>query len=65
MCIRDRSQTDPEKIEKDLMALTPRADWIDLAHLLIYHGRQVCDARKPKCVTCTLNDLCPAAAVRR
>jgi endonuclease-3 len=58
------AQSDPEKIERDLMSLTPRADWIDLAHLLIYHGRQVCDARKPKCAICTLNDLCPGATIR-
>lgn len=57
-------QSDPEKIERDLMALTPQAEWIDLSHLLIFHGRRVCDARKPQCAACTLNDLCPAATVR-
>jgi endonuclease-3 len=51
----------PEKIEQDLMALTPRQDWIDLSHLLIFHGRRVCDARKPACERCTLADLCPSA----
>ncbi len=56
-------QSDPEKIERDLMALTPRADWIDLAQLLIFHGRRVCDARKPNCPGCVLADLCPAATV--
>lgn len=49
----------PVKIEKDLMALFPRASWMTLAHLLIYHGRQVCAARKPACARCTLVDLCP------
>jgi len=45
------------------MALTPRDDWIDLAHLLIFHGRRVCYARKPDCANCVLNDLCPSALV--
>ncbi|NOX60750.1 MAG: endonuclease III [Chloroflexi bacterium] len=49
------------KIEKDLMALVPREDWIDFAHLLIFHGRRVCTARKPDCANCALNDLCPSA----
>jgi len=52
----------PNKIEKDLMALVPREDWIDIAHLLIFHGRRVCSARKPDCTNCVLNDLCPSAA---
>jgi endonuclease-3 len=52
---------DPEKIEKDLMALVPRQDWVEFAHMLILHGRQVCDARKPRCPVCTLNQLCPSA----
>jgi endonuclease-3 len=55
------SQSDPEKIEGDLMALAPREEWIDLAHLLIFHGRRVCKARKPDCLNCVLNDLCPSA----
>ena len=49
----------PVKIEKDLMALFPRESWMMLAHLLIFHGRQVCAARKPACGRCTLLDLCP------
>lgn len=57
------SQSTPEKIELDLQALTPRAEWINLSHLLIFHGRQVCDARKPLCVRCTLNYLCPSATI--
>lgn len=52
---------DPEKIERDLMALLPSAEWIIFSHLLIYHGRQICDARKPACARCVLNQLCPAA----
>lgn len=55
-------ETNPEKIERDLMALTPREEWIDLAHLLIFHGRRVCNARKPDCPNCVLKHLCPSAA---
>lgn len=54
-------QSSPEKIEQELMALVPRSEWIDFAHLLIFHGRRVCYARKPDCVSCALGDLCPAA----
>lgn len=53
--------TDPIRIEQDLMALTPRDDWALLSHLLIFHGRRVCIARKPKCGECVLADLCPSA----
>ena len=55
------ANTDPVKIEQDLMAVVPRADWIALSHLLILHGRKVCVARKPKCEICPVNDLCPSA----
>ncbi|MCY4091288.1 MAG: endonuclease III [Caldilineaceae bacterium] len=51
----------PEKIEKELMTLIPAEDWIDIAHLLIFHGRRVCNARKPDCGNCSLADLCPSA----
>ena len=50
---------DPVKVEQDLMVLLPQSDWLDLSHLLIYHGRAVCQARKPLCEGCTLLDLCP------
>jgi endonuclease-3 len=53
--------TMPEKIEKDLMALFPREDWDMLSHVLIFHGRRVCFARKPSCATCVVNDACPSA----
>jgi endonuclease-3 len=53
----------PEEIERDLMRLVPRDAWIELSHLLIFHGRQVCQARKPMCGTCPLRDLCPSAAL--
>jgi endonuclease-3 len=52
---------DPVKIERDLMALIPREQWIGISHRLILHGRQVCHARKPDCTRCTLADLCPSA----
>ena len=50
----------PEKIEKDLMAITPRGQWGTLAHLLIFHGRKICQAKKPRHEECTLRDLCPS-----
>lgn len=52
---------DPVKIEQDLMRLFPRADWAELPHLLTFHGRRVCFARKPNCEGCGLNDICPSA----
>jgi endonuclease-3 len=51
----------PEKVEQDLMTLIPREDWALISHLLIWHGRRVCVARKPKCPQCVVNDLCPSA----
>ncbi len=54
-------ETNPDKIERNLMELVPRQDWIDIGHLLIFHGRRVCHARKPDCPHCVLNDLCPSA----
>ncbi|MCP4166114.1 MAG: endonuclease III [Chloroflexi bacterium] len=53
--------SNPNKIEVDLMALVPREDWIDISHLLIFHGRRVCNARRPDCPNCVLNDICPSA----
>jgi endonuclease-3 len=52
--------TDPVKIEQDLMPLFPRDQWTILAHLLIWHGRRVCDARKPRCGDCVIAKLCPS-----
>jgi endonuclease-3 len=57
------SQTDPVKIEQDLMPLFPRSQWTMLAHLLIFHGRRVCDAKNPRCGECVLNDICPSSRV--
>lgn len=55
--------TDPEKVERDLNTLFPRERWIFLGHALILHGRQVCVARKPRCESCVLADLCPREGV--
>ena len=54
-------QNNPEKIEQDLVNIIPRSDWYDLSNMLIAHGRQVCNARKPNCPDCRLNSLCPSA----
>ena len=51
----------PEKIEQELMEITPHDKWMKLTDLLIFHGRQVCIARKPKCEICVLNQICPSA----
>jgi endonuclease-3 len=50
----------PEKIERDLQELVPKKAWVMFSHWLIYHGRQVCNARKPKCQECVLADICPS-----
>jgi endonuclease-3 len=53
-------EQDPVKIERDLMRLVPRADWRLFPHLLIWHGRRVCDARCPACERCVVADICPS-----
>ena len=53
--------TDPVKMERDLMALVPAKDWSILPHLLVFHGRAICVARKPRCGECPVNKLCPSA----
>jgi len=55
------AQADPAKAELDLMTLFPREDWALLSHLLIFHGRQICIARRPRCPECVVADLCPSA----
>jgi endonuclease-3 len=55
------AQQAPEKIEKDLLALVPKKDWLDFNYLLVNHGRAICIARKPKCPECPLKNLCPSA----
>lgn len=52
--------TDPVKIEQDLLAITPKKEWANFSHLLIYHGRAVCQARRPNHAACILNDICPS-----
>lgn len=55
---------DPVKIERDLMPLYPREHWGEINHMLVYFGREVCDARKPRCQQCELADICPKHGVK-
>ena len=57
------THTDAVKIERDLMQLLPKKEWIDYSHRVIYHGRQVCKARRAACDDCSLNDVCPRIGV--
>jgi endonuclease-3 len=57
-------QKDRDKIEQDLMELVPRRDWIDFSHLMIYHGRKVCKARRPLCSECAIEKLCPSSLLK-
>jgi endonuclease III len=57
------NKNDAVKIEQDLIELVPRDDWALFSHLLIWHGRDICPARRPKCEICPLNGLCPGADV--
>lgn len=57
------NETDPDKIEEDLMKIVPRDKWLRFADLLIFHGRRICTARRPKCGECVLNKICPSASV--
>jgi len=54
-------ESTPEKIERDLMALLPREDWVRLSHVLIHHGRALCQARTPRCAACPVREACPSA----
>jgi endonuclease-3 len=54
-------QDDPVKIEQDLQRIVPRPDWARFPHLLIWHGRRVCDARRPRCEDCVLEEQCPSS----
>jgi endonuclease-3 len=57
------TESDPEKVERDLMRLIPKKEWTMFSHRMIYHGRQVCFARKPNCAGCALNKICPKIGV--
>jgi len=56
-------ESDPEKIEADLMRIVPREDWLDFNFLLVDHGRKTCRARKPDCPACPIRHLCPSANI--
>ena len=58
--LRWTRQTTPEAIERDLMALIPQEEWALLSHLLIWHGRRICIARRPRCADCVVNRFCPS-----
>ena len=57
------SETDPVKVERDLIELLPKKEWINYSHRMIHHGRRVCNARKPDCEGCSMNKLCPRIGV--
>jgi len=59
--LTSRKNNQGDKVEKELMDLVPRKDWTLFAHLLIFHGRQICTARKPDCAACPVSELCPSA----
>ncbi len=61
--LRFTGEKTPEKIERDLMGLFPPERWTLLSHLLIWHGRRVCDARKPRCEACVVSRFCPSSRV--
>ncbi|MBU1006029.1 MAG: endonuclease III [Candidatus Omnitrophica bacterium] len=54
-------ETDPNKIERDLLKLVPKKDWLDFNYIMVDHGRKTCNARKPLCDACLINKLCPSA----
>jgi len=58
------SETEPEKVEQDLIKLIPQEEWTFAANAIIWHGRRVCHARKPKCSECVLEDICPKQGVK-
>lgn len=61
--LRLTTATDPDKIEADVCRIVPPAEWTDLSLRLILHGRRVCQARRPHCEVCVLNDVCPSAFI--
>src|SRR5262249_29502969 len=62
--LRLTREKDASKIERDLMELGPRKDWIIFSHLLIFHGRRICKARRPLCEDCGIEKLCPSSILR-
>ncbi|MGH9932991.1 MAG: endonuclease III domain-containing protein, partial [Pyrinomonadaceae bacterium] len=54
----------PEKIERDLMAIVPKTDWVIFPHLMIAHGRAICKARNPVCAECVVEKLCPSSSIK-
>lgn len=54
-------EKDPDKIEKDLLSIVPKKDWLDFNYMLVNHGRKICQARKPQCPECPIRHLCPSA----
>ncbi len=58
-------ENNPDKIEKDLMKIVPKKDWLDFNYILVDHGRKICDAKKPLCSICPLNKLCPRIGVKK
>ncbi|MDA7979868.1 MAG: endonuclease III [Pirellulales bacterium] len=59
------AQSDPVRIERDLMEKLPKQEWIDFSHRMIRHGRRVCNARKPKCEECVVEKWCPRIGVKQ
>lgn len=57
--------TSPEKIEQEMMLIVPKEDWVEFSHLLIYHGRAICTAKKPLCEECPLSKYCPKVGVNQ
>ncbi|MEM9186419.1 MAG: endonuclease III [Planctomycetota bacterium] len=57
------TETDPVKVERDLISLLPKKEWVDFSHRMIYHGRRVCGARKPQCGACSMRKFCPREGV--
>ncbi|MCK4555743.1 MAG: endonuclease III, partial [Candidatus Aenigmarchaeota archaeon] len=55
--------TDPAKIEQDLMKIIPQKDWWSFSNIIIFHGRETCDARHPYCSKCVLSEICPRSGV--
>jgi endonuclease-3 len=62
--LRLTRNTDPRKIEQDLIELVPKKDWIIFSHLMIFHGRRVCKARRPLCEECVVERLCPSSMLK-